>query len=73
MLPNALRSTTANPAMKNSATPVITALIRSRITSESTAVISPPTNSTRPVPIRLRMPSTSVMMRDTSVPVLLAS
>ena len=36
-------------------------------TSASTAVIRPPTNSTSPVPIRFRMPSTSFMMRDTSV------
>ena len=28
----------------------------------------PPTNSTSPVPTRLRTPSTSVMMRATSVP-----
>ncbi len=32
-----------------------------------------PTNSTRPVPIRFRRPSTSLMMRDTSAPVLFVS
>ena len=38
-----------------------------------TAVITPPTNSTSPVPTRLRTPSTSVMMRDTSMPVRFSS
>ena len=33
----------------------------------------PPTNSTKPVPIRLRTPSTSLMIRETNTPVLLAS
>ena len=33
----------------------------------------PPANSMRPVPIRFRTPSTSFMIRETSVPVWLAS
>ena len=49
------------------------ALIRIRMKKARTAVSSPPTKSTRPVPIRLRTPSTSVMMRDTSTPVRVAS
>ena len=61
-------------AMKNKARPVISgADAEQNDQGENSAVSSPPTNSTRPVPIRLRMPSTSVMMRETSVPVLLES
>ena len=37
------------------------------------AVNRPPTKSTSPVPTRLRTPSTSVMMRATSVPVRFSS
>ena len=59
--------------MKNSAMAVNSALILSRMASESSAVRMPPTKSTRPVPIRLRTPSTSLMMRETRAPDLLAS
>jgi hypothetical protein len=38
-----------------------------------TAVTSPPTNCTRPVPTRFRMPSASFMMRETSTPVCVES
>ena len=34
---------------------------------------TPPTNSTNPVPMRFRTPSTSLMMRETNVPVLFES
>ena len=40
----------------------------SRMTSAMTAVRSPPTTSTRPVPTRLRIPSASVMTRERSAP-----
>ena len=53
--------------------PGITYTWRVRTTSATTAVIRPPANSTKPVPIRLRTPSTSVMMRETSTPLLFAS
>ena len=55
------------------ASAVISGLIRNKTTNAMTAVSKPPTKSTNPVPIRLRMPSTSDMMRDTSVPVLVES
>ena len=51
----------------------MTALVFRRITKAMAAVIKPPRNSTSPVPIRLRMPSTSLMMRETSSPVLCES
>jgi len=56
-----------------SATAVIDALRRNRTPRANTAVSRPPTNSTRPVPIRLRTPSTSLMMRETRAPLLVAS
>ena len=52
---------------------VITALMRMRTTKAITAVRRPPTKSIRPVPTRLRTPSTSHMMRDTIMPVLFES
>ena len=52
---------------------VIMGLILISTTNAISAVMMPPTKSTRPVPIRLRTPSTSVMMRDTSTPVRFAS
>ena len=63
-----LRRTTNNSAM-----PVSSALSLTRMKRVSTAVMMPPRKSTSPVPIRLRTPSTSLMMRDTSAPLLLAS
>ena len=66
-------STTAKPMSTVAVMSVIVALMRRRTTSEINAVMMPPTNSTRPVPIRLRTPSTSLMMRETSAPVRLAS
>ena len=73
MRPNALISTRAKTEMDASAIPVSSGLVHSSTASENTATRMPPTNSTRPVPMRLRTPSTSFMMRDTSTPVLLAS
>ena len=52
---------------------VIVALILKRTTSAIAAVRRPPANSTRPVPMRFRTPSTSLMIRETSAPVLFAS
>ncbi len=52
---------------------VITGLMCMRTAKAMTAVSRPPTKSTRPVPMRLRTPSTSDMMRETSMPVLLES
>jgi hypothetical protein len=37
------------------------------------AVINPPTKSTSPVPIKLRTPSTSLIMRETNMPVFVES
>ena len=37
------------------------------------AVRTPPTSCTRPVPTRLRMPSASLMMRDSSTPLCVES
>jgi hypothetical protein len=52
---------------------VIETLTRKRYTRAKTAVMIPPMKSTSPVPIKFRIPSTSLMMRDTSTPVLFAS
>ena len=52
---------------------VMVALMRTRTTKAMRAVKIPPTKSTRPVPIRLRTPSTSLMILATRVPVLLPS
>ena len=51
----------------------MTGLMRTSTTKAITAVSRPPTKSINPVPIRLRTPSTSVMMRETSVPTLVES
>ena len=51
----------------------MTGLMRISTTKAMTAVSKPPTKSTSPVPMRLRTPSTSLMMRETSMPVLFAS
>ena len=59
--------------MNTSAIAVSSGLVHSSTPSESSASRMPPTKSTSPVPIRLRTPSTSVMMRETSMPLLLAS
>ena len=59
--------------MVTAATAVMSGLMRSSTTSAMAAVSIPPTNSTIPVPIRLRIPSTSFMMRETRLPVLFAS
>ena len=55
------------------ATIALVVLMRSSTIRAMVAVSSPPANSTSPVPIRFRIPSTSLMMRETSVPVLLES
>ena len=39
-----------------------------KIIKEIIAVIVPPTNCTNPVPIKLRTPSTSLIIRETSAP-----
>jgi hypothetical protein len=48
-------------------------LIRSSTISAKIEVMIPPANSIKPVPIKFRTPSTSLMMRETSTPVLFAS
>ena len=52
--------------------------VRCQLSQNSTpspiaAVTNPPTSCTRPVPTRLRMPSASIMIRETSTPVLVES
>ena len=59
--------------MIRTASPVMSGLMRISTTRAITAVNRPPANSTKPVPIRLRRPSTSLMILDTKVPDLLAS
>ena len=73
MVVNARFSTTANPSSTVPVIRVMVALMRSSTMSAISAVMMPPTNSTSPVPIRFRTPSTSLMMRDTSEPVRFAS
>ena len=65
MVVNALLSPTPNTSSTVKAIKVMVTLMRSKITRARNAVIRPPTNSTRPVPIKLRTPSTSLMMRET--------
>ena len=55
------------------ATAVSSGLSRKSIPRARIAVSTPPANSTNPVPIRFRRPSTSFMIRFTSAPVLLES
>ncbi len=69
----ALFSPTPKTRRTPKATAVIITLVCSRYPSAISAVISPPANSTRPVPMRFRTPSTSLMIRDTRAPVLFAS
>ena len=69
----ALFNANAKPSRIAEATVVMNTLIRSSTTSAKEAVIKLPTSSTRPVPIRLRRPSTSVMIRETRLPVLFTS
>src|SRR5437667_6838633 len=52
---------------------VISGLMRNSTTIAMPDVMRPPASSTSPVPSRLRTPSTSLIIRDTSVPVLLES
>jgi len=73
MTENARLSTSEKLTSTAAVMSVIALLRRSSTTSEIAAVSKPPTNSTSPVPIRFRTPSTSLMMRETSAPVLFAS
>ncbi len=73
IVPNARFRTRPKPTRNANAKSVIVVEILKSTTSAIAAVSRPPANSTRPVPIRFRTPSTSVMMRDTSAPVLFAS
>ena len=63
-----LRSPNPKTSRKPKAIAVITGLMRISTAKAITAVSRPPTKSTSPVPMRLRTPSTSLMMRDTSMP-----
>ena len=47
---------------------VIVQLIRSSNIKDTIAVIVPPTSCTNPVPIKLRTPSTSLIIRETNAP-----
>ena len=73
MVLKALFSETANPSKTTAATDVMLGLIRSSTTNAKIEVMIPPTNSIKPVPIKFRTPSTSLMIRETSTPVLFAS
>ena len=73
MVANARLSTSAKQRSEPTAISVNGTLVRSNSTKAIAAATSPPENSTSPVPSRFRTPSTSLMMRDTSAPVLLAS
>ena len=73
MVPNALLSATPKHSKKPKANNVILELMRNKTTRAMPDVMSPPVKSTKPVPSRLRTPSTSLMMRETSVPVLFES
>ena len=70
---NARSKTTEKVTRDRNVTDVMTGLRRSMTTRARAAVMTPPASSTRPVPIRLRTPSTSFMIRETRVPLLLAS
>jgi len=70
---NAFLSANPKPARMAMAVAVIKGLILMRMARANEAVSSPPTNWIMPVPIRFRNPSTSLMMRETSAPVLVAS
>ncbi len=59
--------------MMTNATSVMLTLTCRRYAKAKSAVRTPPTKSTTPVPMMLRTPSTSVMMRATSVPVRFSS
>ena len=73
MVPKALFSATPKHSRKPNATSVMRGLMRNSTTSAIPEVINPPLKSMSPVPSRLRTPSTSLMIRETSVPALLAS
>ena len=52
---------------------VIVTLDPQKVDQRERSVMIPPTKSISPVPIRFRTPSTSLMMRETSTPVLFES
>ena len=72
-----VRKAFCKPSPKTSRKPkamaVMTGLMRISTAKAMTAVSRPPTKSMRPVPMRLRTPSTSDMMRETSAPTLAPS
>ena len=73
MVANALLSATPKKTNEPAAISVICGLVRSSKTRAIAEVTRPPAKSTKPVPKRLRTPSTSLMMRETKAPVLLVS
>ncbi len=69
----AFRAMMAKIAKGMSVNKVIDTLICSNKIRETTAVMVPPTNCTRPVPIKFLTPSTSVIIRETKAPDLVLS
>ena len=70
---NARCTTAANATMLTKGSSVIGTLACSRYANANSAVSTPPMKSTTPVPMMLRTPSTSLIIRDTSVPVRFSS
>ena len=68
ILAKALSAIKANKPTGTKTKTVIVALMRSKSTREMIAVKVPPTNCTKPVPTRLRTPSTSVIILETKAP-----
>ena len=69
----AFRATTPKIATGRKTKRVIHALILMSNTTDIIAVILPPTSCTSPVPMRLRTPSTSLIILETKAPDLLLS
>ena len=70
---NAFSATKPKIATGRKTNKVIHGFILMSSTTDIIAVIVPPTSCTSPVPIRLRTPSTSLIILDTSAPDLLLS
>ena len=69
----AFKAITAKMAKGMSVNKVMETLICSNSIKETTAVMAPPTNCTKPVPIKFLTPSTSVMILETKAPDLVLS
>ena len=73
MVPKAFVMRQKNKVQIQAPIKVIIPLIRTRSTKAMAEVSRPPVKSINPVPRRLRTPSTSLIMRETRLPVLLTS